>query len=79
MDFDKPNRGPGSLTLPGRDSFPEEDDLPAGANWFAWDLTVDAAQSCPVTLDTISVPVPGFDIAPSLATQLSWTISKSAK
>ena len=76
MDFSKPARGLATPFFPAKNAAPAEDDVPAGADMFVWDLTIGPAdgggRSAP---NPMSIIGPGAAM-PSLASQLSWRTPK---
>ncbi len=72
MDFSKPPRGMATPYFPAKHAVPDDDDVPAGAGWFVWDLTIGPAdgggRSAP---NPMSIIGPGAAM-PSLAARLIW-------
>jgi hypothetical protein len=72
VDFSKPSQGLVTPYLPAKDAAPDESDVPAGADWFPWDLTIGPAdgggRSAP---NPMSIIGPGGAM-PSLASRLIW-------
>lgn len=78
MDFDKPPGGPVTPLPPGECAVPADEDLPVGADWFIWDIAIDAARRFPVNSGPVSVVAPGY-AKPLLAAKLCWKISTTSK
>ena len=77
MDFSKPPRGMATPHFPSKHATPDEGDVPAGADWFPWDLTIGPAdggggRAAPNPMSIIG-PAAAM---PSLASQLNWRIPK---
>ena len=76
MDFSKSRQGLVTPFFPSKHAAPAEDDVPAGADMFVWDLTIGPAdgggRSAP---NPMSIIGPGAAM-PSLASQLSWRTPK---
>jgi hypothetical protein len=74
VDFSKPARGLVTPFFPSKHAAPADDDVPAGADWFPWDLTIGPAdgggRSVP---NPMSIIGPGAAM-PSLAARLNWRI-----
>ena len=50
MEFNKSRHGLVTPYFPTKNAAPAEDDVPAGADWFPWDLTIgpaDGGRSAP--------------------------------
>jgi hypothetical protein len=80
VDFSKPPRGMATPYFPAKHAAPEEDDVPAGAEWFPWDLTIGPAdggggRSAP---NPMSIIGPGAAM-PSLAEMLNWRVPDDRK
>ena len=74
MDFNKPSRGLVTPYFPAKNGAPAAEDVPAGADWFVWDLTIGPAdgggRSAP---NPMSIIGPGAAM-PSLAETLNWRV-----
>ena len=74
MDFNRPSRGLVRPYFPAKHAAPDDDDVPAGADWFVWDLTIGPAdgggRAAP---NPMSIIGPGAAM-PSLASRLSWKV-----
>jgi len=72
VDFSKPSQGLVKPYFPGKNAAPAEDDVPAGADWFAWDPVIGPAdgggRSSPNPMSIIGPSA----AMPSLAARLSW-------
>jgi hypothetical protein len=77
MDFSKPARGLVTPYFPRKNAAPDEGDVPAGADWFAWDLTIgpsDGGHSSPNPMSPAqSDPMPSL-----LASTLHWSVPSCA-
>ena len=72
MDFNKPRHGLVTPYFPAKNAAPDEGDVPAGADWFPWDLTIGPAdgggRSSPNPMSSAhSDPMPSL-----LASTLNW-------
>ena len=76
MDFSKSRQGLVTPYFPAKRAAADDDELPAGADWFPWDLTIGPAdgggRSAP---NPMSIIGPGAAM-PSLAATLSWKLQK---
>jgi len=79
MDFSKSRHGLMTPYSPAKNAAPDDGDRPAGADWFAWDLTIGPAdgggRSAP---NPMSIIGPGAAM-PSLAATLNWNVSGKPK
>ena len=73
MDFSKPPHGLVTPYFPAKNVAPTEEDVPAGAGWFPWDLTIGPADGGRSTPNPMSIIGPSAAM-PSLAARLNWTI-----
>jgi hypothetical protein len=79
VDFSKPPHGLVTPYFPAKNAAPADGDVPAGADWFAWDLTIGPAdgggRSAP---NPMSIIGPGAAM-PSLAAILNWRVPGDRK
>jgi hypothetical protein len=80
MDFSKPPRGMASPNFPAKHAAPRDDDIPAGADWFVWDLTIGPADGGGGHSSPNPMSPSQPDPMPSLlASTLNWTIPSDRK
>lgn len=79
MDFSKPPRGMATPYFPAENAAPAEENVPAGADWFAWDLTIGRADSSGHSSPNPMSPDQSDSMPSILASTLHWGVSIERK
>ena len=79
MDFSKPARGLVTPYFPAKYSAPAEDDVPAGADWFPWDLTIGPSDGGGRSSPNPMSPSQPDPMPSLLASMLNWRVSRVRK
>jgi hypothetical protein len=79
VDFSKSPHGLVTPYFPTKNSAPDDDDVPAGADWFVWDLTIGPADGGGRSAPNPMSPSQPDPMPSLLASTLNWRIPGDRK